>query len=117
MIVGVDAVSIATAGDLQADLARKRPGDRISLRTVRYGDSLEVALELATLPSRAPRALQQPAVHTGPARLGFAVVQERGMVIVAEVDRFSPAARAGIRPGQRVVTLNRSEGENRLPAA
>lgn len=106
VIVNVDSTAITNSGDLQALLLQRRPGQRISLRAIRYGTPLEFTVELSRLPGAVSNTTA-PAEHTGPARLGFNVVQNRGVLVIAQVDRFSPAARAGIRPGQRLMALNR----------
>ena len=43
----------------------------------------------------------------GPASLGFTIADTRQGVVVDAVDRYSAAARAGVRPGQVILALNR----------
>ena len=106
VVVRVDSVPVATTGDLQATLARLRPGDRVSIHAVRYGTPVDFSLELARLPARARESSQSP-VRPDPSGPGFDVIQDRRGLTVARVEPFSAAARAGIREGQRILALNR----------
>ncbi|HEU0012097.1 MAG TPA: trypsin-like peptidase domain-containing protein [Longimicrobium sp.] len=46
VIVGVDGTAVRGSGDLMETVARKRPGDRVTLDVVRYGDRRRVAVRL-----------------------------------------------------------------------
>jgi len=105
VIVAADSQAIPTAGHLRELVARHHPGEALRLQAVRYGRTMDFVVTLGRLP--APPHLGAPAPqHLGPARVGFIVVEDRGLVVSA-VARYSPAARAGIRPGQRILELNR----------
>src|SRR5215218_1546993 len=51
-IVAVDGTSIQTSTQLADALAGRKPGDRVSLETVRGGSTRQVAVTLANAPSR-----------------------------------------------------------------
>jgi len=105
VIVAADAEPVPTAGHLREIVARHRPGEALRLQAVRYGRTMHVVVALGQLPAGA-RLSSPPPRHLGPARIGFAVRDDRG-VIVSAVARYGPAARAGIRPGQRILAINR----------
>jgi serine protease Do len=105
VIVGADSQPIPMTGHLREIVARHRPGETLRLQAVRYGRTMDFVVTLGRLPAP-PHLGSSPPQHLGPARVGFTVVEDRGLVVSA-VARYSPAARAGIRPGQRILELNR----------
>jgi serine protease Do len=106
VILGVGEQPVASVGDLQVALAPLQPGSTTQLRLVRYGREVQLPVQLGEVRSGVvPERRPEPA--EGPGRLGFAVVEQGGAVFVAGVRSFSAAARAGVRPGQRVEEVNR----------
>jgi serine protease Do len=121
VVVGVDGRAIADDGALMAALAAKRPGERVTLDLVRYGKRERVAvklseLELKPVSNDAPAAVRRDAVE----RLGFNAMEVNPQVarqyrlpfdqgvVVTEVDRGGPAARA-LAGGMRIERLNGRE--------
>ncbi|HEX6938934.1 MAG TPA: trypsin-like peptidase domain-containing protein [Longimicrobiales bacterium] len=122
VIVAVDGHPVESSGDLMELLALKDPNDTVELDVVRYGERLRIRVELGTF---------EPAVtverDTGRekkdalSRLGFTAseltpalarrlgVEARDGVVVTRVEEASPAARAGLRPGAVIESVNGRE--------
>ena len=116
VIVAVDGQAVGGSGDLMEMVMRKRPGDRVALDVIRYGERSRVELRLEEYQSDARRAgndrrgaAEEPrAVESAaePGKLGFRaetvtpeIAQELGMeraegVVVSAVDGGGPAAGA-----------------------
>ncbi|HEY0023078.1 MAG TPA: trypsin-like peptidase domain-containing protein [Longimicrobium sp.] len=111
VIVAVEGKAVKNAGDLMETVMERRPGDRVTLDVVRYGDRRRVAVRLEEFSNpRAARSRAEPAAEdvAAPAettgRLGFRaeavtpeIARELGMeraagVVISEVDPASPAA-------------------------
>jgi len=107
VIVGIAGRPVATVSDLQAALAELEPGETVPVDVVRYGTSLRIPVELGLVRSGVKPEPAPPL--EGPTRVGFSLAVDDGRLIVASVRAFSAAARAGIRPGQQIVEVNRHE--------
>jgi serine protease Do len=107
VIVGIGGQAAPTVNGLQAQLARLEPGSRVELRVVRYGRELTLPIELGLVRSGVRPRPAPVAVGNAPAQAGFGVDEQGGRVIVTAVRPYSPAARAGVRPGQLIVSANR----------
>src|SRR5690606_6391927 len=105
VIVAVDTLEVRTVSDLQAALATMDPGRTVTLRAIRYGQQVEIAVELGMI--RSGVTAEPPPPLEEPTRVGFAGAEEGGKVVVAAVRPYSAAARAGIRVGQEVLSVNR----------
>lgn len=105
VVVALDSTPVRTASDLQTFVAERRPDQRVRLELRRYGRPLSVVVTLGRFPSR--KAAARGPSHEGRASLGFSFVESRAGLLVSDVDPTSPAARAGLRPGQRIIALNR----------
>jgi serine protease Do len=105
VITAVNDRAVETRSDLQAALATFDPNESAVLRIVRYGESLEVPIELGTVTSGVTP--QVPPGGDGPLRVGFAVREDAGRVIVTHVRPYSGAMHAGVRPGQVILSVNR----------
>jgi serine protease Do len=108
VVVGIAGRKVETTSDLQAVLATLEPGTTTRLRLFRYGRSIEVPVQLGVITS-GERPAPPPRRPEGPARIGFAVDEQGGRLVVVAVQAYSPAYRAGIRPGQEVLAVNRRE--------
>jgi len=122
VIVGVDGRTVESTGALMELLARYRPGQRVTLDVVRYGERLRVPVELGAFESqRRADGSETSQAADGLGRLGFraadptsaaakrlGVQAERGAVVV-DVEAGGPAARAGVQPGLVVERFNGRE--------
>ncbi len=110
VIVGVDGRPIRNGAELRNIVGLLRVGERIELTIVRDGEERTLTAEIA-----APVVTRIRGEDLDP-RLAGCVLVEAGSVsrgrsvegvVVAEVERGSPAARAGLRPGDVVTSANR----------
>ncbi len=104
VIVGIAGRTVASVSDLQAALATLEPGSTVTLDVIRYGRPVRVPVELGLIRSGVQ---PEPPPAEGPTRVGFSLAVEHGRVVVAAVRPYSAAARAGIRPGQVIIAVNR----------
>lgn len=105
VILGIGGDSVGTVSDLQAALAEIDAGSVAQLDVVRYGERLRIPVRLGMI--RSGVRPEPPPPLEGPTRLGFAVSEEGGQVMIAAVRPYSAAARAGLRPGQAILEVNR----------
>ena len=119
VIVAIDGTAVRGSGELMDQVMRKRPGERVSLDVVRYGERrrAEVRLEQfaapqAAAPAAAPRRTPAAGVRREePGRLGFRAREVGGAnpgVAVAEVDPAGPAAGL-LAPGMVVKRIDGRE--------
>ena len=106
VIKTINGDDVRSRSELQAVLATLDPGARATFGVMRYGEARDVVVELGLL--RTGIRADPPAEERGPTRVGFAVAQAREGVVVAAVQSYSPARQAGIRPGQLIVSVNRT---------
>jgi serine protease Do len=114
VIVAVDGEKVSGSGDLMELVMRKRPGDRVALDVIRYGDRrrVELRLEEFQADSRRARADERDApaepveevAAAAPGKLGFRaevvtpeIARELRMdraegVVISQVDAAGPAA-------------------------
>jgi serine protease Do len=108
VVVGIGGIDVATVSDLQAALAALEPGTTFPLRIVRYGRAMELPVQLGLV--RTGIKPEPPPQVDGGVRLGFAVAPGTGGgLLVSTVQPYSRAARAGVRPGQVIVEVNRHQ--------
>jgi serine protease Do len=108
VIIGLDNREVNTASDLQADLAELEPGSTVQIHIIRAGKEIVIPVELGLIQTGGPPPPGTAEPQSAP-RLGFGVAEEAGRVVVAAVGPYTPAARAGVRPGQVIVSVNRHE--------
>jgi serine protease Do len=104
VIVQIGQTPVRSVAELQAALARLEPNAQAALRVIRFGNQTTVNVTPGIVTS-GTRPQQRQTVE-GPARAGLQVVQQGGRVVVAGVQPYSSAARAGVRAGQAIVTAN-----------
>ena len=116
VIVAVDGQAVSGSGDLMEMVMRKRPGDRVTLDVIRYGDRRRVEVRLEEFQAEPRRAaagdrrerpgVEEVAEAAEPGKLGFRaepvtpeIARELGMdraegVVISAVDAGGPAAGA-----------------------
>jgi serine protease Do len=124
VIVAVDGTAVTNNDALIRDIARRRPGTSASLRIVRDGRPMTVAVKLAERPARDRRAARATdgAAEPSSARPGLGlIVREMDAefvaryripddvqgVIVSRVEPMSPGFDADIERGNVVMEINR----------
>lgn len=106
VIVGVNGQPVTHVNQLQRMIATQRPGDRVTLDVIRYGDRRAVQAQLIEAPSNGVAAASPaPALREAPAtegRLGIRAVPltpeaartlgfaAAGGVVIEEVSRYGP---------------------------
>jgi serine protease Do len=121
VIVEYDGHAIAKIGDLPRLVAGTPIGQTATLKVLREGKPLTVTAQIAELPE--PEQVAE-AAHPARERLGLAVqpltpslaqqlgVPDKAGLAVAGVKDGSPAAEAGIQPGDVIVQVNRKPVRN-----
>jgi serine protease Do len=122
VIVAVDGQRVQRVGQFQRLVASRRPGERVRLDVVRYGDRRSVEVRLTEAPAApepeqataAPRAEAPPLLGIGVEPVPPAAARERGIpagegVLVTEVADFSAAARYAIAPGTVILAVDGRE--------
>lgn len=118
VVIALDGEEIENANDLTTALAERDPGDEVTLTVVRNGRNRRVNVELGEFPRVEERETRNADRGDAAELLGFSVEPltrdianrldievDRGL-IVNDVQRYSPAAGAGIRPGQVITQIN-----------
>lgn len=118
VIVGLDDEQIEDANALIANLAQRDPGDDVALRVVREGRERNVRLELGEFDREGAGAPRVAATRGSEEVLGFRVSpltrqlaaqfgqEEVTGLVITSVERYGSAARAGVRAGQIVRSVN-----------
>ena len=119
VIVSIDGRPVAAVGQLQRLVAQHQPGEDVEVGIIRYGERITRTVELMEAPLSAPM-LPRPSLASRPPRdLGLRVADggrsagtkgagaPTGGVVVESVTPGSPAARGGVIPQHRVVSINR----------
>lgn len=113
VVLSLNGERIERSGDLAAMVGKSKPGDRVSLEVVRQGKRERVSAVLAEMPTSAESAVPK-SPERSESRLGVAVrplaPEERqatrlssGLVVE---DVSGAAARAGIEPGDVILSVN-----------
>ncbi len=116
VIVALEGTAVHSPGSLQSLVAQHQPGERVSLTVYRDGKPRDVTVKLGEVPFHPEKGAS---VHKGAdaGRLGVALAEpgsdaaramgvETEGALVVRVDPMGPAARAGIRPGDVVTSVN-----------
>lgn len=117
IITSIDDSPVETMPKFRSDIARKAPGTNITLKVWRDKAATEVKVELGSLKAPSERAapprigLQLQDVTPGIAQQ-LGLEQPQGVVITA-IEPGSPAARAGLTPGDLIEQI----GSQRVTSA
>ena len=108
-ILSVDGHPLRQDVDFYIDMLSKKAGDRVALRVERGGRAYAATLTLRAIPIPDGAKLAQQKFGMKIAALPSEIVQalrlEEGGLVITEVERNSPAGRAGLERGMIVVTL------------
>lgn len=120
VIVEIDGEPVGYVAELQAKIAERHPGDRVTLTVYRDGRAEEVTIRLDEAPineqpvrgaDRTAHAEERLGIRVETLdqalaeRLGF---EQPGGVVISDVARASPAARRGVPLGYKLVRVNDS---------
>jgi serine protease Do len=121
VVVSVNGEPIASVTELQARIARFKPNEKVRLSLVRYGEALEIDVELGEFASAQNSSVRQAPLATGSALLGFGVqpaprqnseavnLDPAKTVAIDSVVSFGPASEAGIVPAMILLQVNGQE--------
>jgi len=122
VIVAVNGLPVAQVNELQRRIASLHPGDRVTLDVIRYGQRQQMEVRLAEAESAPVAVAPQPTVEPNTSgRLGVRVAPlsaeraaelgftQAGGIIMEEVAPYGPVGRRGLRPGWRVLEVDRQE--------
>jgi len=124
VIVALDGRPVDDPEALRYRIATLSPGDEAILSVLREGERRDLAFPVALPPDAPPRDEtvmrgRTPLAGATVANLNPALAQELGVetpaaaeVVVLGVARRSPAARVGLRPGDRILALDRQPIES-----
>lgn len=126
VIVAVEGEPISESNQLQRTIATRRPGERVRVEVIRYGERQQFTVRLGEVPAVAVPENEKPAVAE-PASSGKLGVQvapitpqvaaqleygEPGGVYIADLDRYGALGRVGDYRGFKVVRVDRQPIEN-----
>lgn len=126
IITKLDGEPVTDATQFRSTIAGKQPGDQVTLEIWRGGKSQQLSVTLGEAPGRATPTEQQPSERL---ELGlqldnlspqlqrrYRLNEERG-VVITNVASGSPAAAAGLRPGDIVEQIGEQDVESAAQAA
>lgn len=96
-IVVIEGTPVRTQTDLLETIGNRAVGDEVAIRLERAGKPLDVTAKLVARPGTTARTTEKAPY------LGISVVETDGEVQVREVDKRSPAEKAGVKTGWRIV--------------
>ncbi len=121
VIIRVNHETVRTPSELQLNISSRTPGENVKLTIVREGKTRIVSVDLEELPDDRPA---MAARESGNVDLGFSVREnseelarqfrldsDEGVVIVS-VEPGSEVQRKGVRPGDRVISIERNHIKN-----
>jgi len=118
LIVAVNGRKVNSAADLQMEIANSAPGDEMTVTIHRGKEKLALKIKVSEAPGA---AREQAAEESKSLNLGMTLIKNtpalareyelktaKGLV-VENVERGGTAARNGIRPGDVILAVNRTE--------
>ena len=107
VVTAVGGRSITDGRRLARAIGAKEPGDDVTLTVIRDGKPLSLEVTLAGWPERevAVSDAREPDSDAGP-RLGVLLEQRDGQLVIAAVRAESPAAKARLRRGDVLVSVD-----------
>lgn len=109
VIVAVEGEPITQSNQLQRTIASRRPGDRVRVDVIRYGEPKQFVVRLGESPTPTVATREEPAAETASSgRLGVRVAPltpqdaqrleypQPGGVYIAEMERFGALGRIGV---------------------
>ncbi|MEX0681156.1 MAG: DegQ family serine endoprotease [Balneolales bacterium] len=119
VIIRLNGRSIESSTEFRRSVAESAPGTEITLTIIRDGEEMEVSVILDEFPGEELAEADQQNIRD---IIGFAVTEltrelaerlrirpDTEGVVVEEVDRNSAAASNGLRPGDVIIAMNRSQ--------
>jgi serine protease Do len=118
LIVAIGGRAVKSASDLQMEIANSAPGDEISVTVYRNRDKLALKVKVSEAPET---ARERAAAESKSLNLGMTLVKNSPAVareyelrtakglVVEDVERGGAAAENGIRPGDVILAVNRTE--------
>ena len=108
----VDGKPMTRTIDFYVEMLERREGDRVSLTLLRNGEPVETQLTLVPIPKPDGARLARKKLGISIANAADEVakrflVRRHGGVIVTVVEPDGPAARAGLQPGDLLITMGR----------
>ncbi len=116
VVTAVDSRPVENGTALARAIGSMKPGDGVVLTVHRGGGSLEVEVDLAGWPDEGDMAiagtLGAPEPASGP-RLGVLLSDHEGQLVIDEVYPGTPAAEAGLLPGDVLLGIDREAVQDR----
>ena len=123
VVVAIEGEPVGYVAELQAKIAERRPGDRVSITVYRDGRPMDVTIRLAEAPINGTPSVVADREVAAEERLGIAVeeldaelaqtigYEAAGGVVLSEVAPGSAAARRGVAGfrGQKLVRVNETD--------
>ena len=101
-IVSLDGSKIASMDDLIDAVSKHDVGDQVEIEVGRGKNTITVKVKLG----KRPGSTRLPPPPKQPAYLGLAVKSVEGKLVIGQVAKGSPAAAAGAKPGDQLISWN-----------
>lgn len=107
IITAVDGEKVDSASELRNAIGLKRSGDNVAITAIREGSARELTAKLDEIESGLIADGRE--VHPGLEGASFENASDQDGVVASAVASESPAAKAGLRQGDRVSAINRQQ--------